>query len=332
MTVDEAIRRFLAELAIGRSERTVRTYATALHRFREYLATLPLPSPVPVASLGVDEAINFVEWLVNEHFGGEISKTTLRTYLAALSRFYTYLIREKLSPIPSDEHLRLKEAYRGFRRGSVRPLPRVPAEEAVERLLAAARSVPPRPGDRRYELRRLRNIAMLEALRCTGMRVGELVELRRGDLDYRQRAARVKGKGGRERMVYFDDVAWGALQTYLRARGDGARGSALYRLPLFARHDRRAGGRVLPLSTNSVRQVFRDLLKLADVDQPLTPHSLRHAFATRVLEATEDLAVVQDLLGHSSPSTTRIYAKVSSRRLREAHRRAFGYGGEGIDG
>lgn len=76
-------------------------------------------------------------------------------------------------------------------------------------------------------------------------------------------------------------------------------------------------------------RVFDDCLKLAGIEQPLTPHALRHTFATRALEVTEDLAVVQDLLGHASPATTRVYTRVSSRRLRQAHRQIFGYEGQG---
>ena len=325
MTIDEALQRFLADLALGQAVKTVRTYAGALNRFREYLAQIPLsPSTEPAARLTVNHAIDFVHWLSGEHFRDRpTSKATLRTYLAALSRFYAFLIREKLAVIPADEHERLKDAYRSFRRGGYRRLPRPAAPELVQRLIQAARSVPSRPEDRRYELRRLRNIALLEALRCTGTRVSELVSLRRGDLDYREQSARVVGKGDRERIVYFDEVAWQALQAYLDARQDGIKGRSLRELPLFARHDRAAGNRVLPLSTNTVRRVFEDCLELARIEQPLTPHTLRHTFATLALEATGDLAVVQDLLGHASPATTRIYAKVSARRLREAHRQMF---------
>jgi site-specific recombinase XerD len=334
MTIDEAIDKFLANLALGQAQKTVRTYAGALNRFREYLAQVPLPPATePASELTVDQAIDYVHWLSGEHFRDqEMSKSTLRTYLTALSRFYTYLIREKLAPIPAGEHERLKDAYRDFRRGGYRRLPKPAAEEAVDRLIQAARAVPSKPDDGRHELIRLRNIAILETLRCTGMRVGELVSLRRGDLDYRNRTARVIGKGDRERVVYFDDVAWRAVQVYLNARQDGARGRALYELPIFARHDRAAGDRVLPISTNTVRRVFDDCMKLAGIEQPLTPHSLRHTFATRALEVTEDLAVVQDLLGHASPATTRVYTRVSSRRLRQAHREIFGYKGRGDEG
>lgn len=326
MTIDEAMHRFLADLTLGQARKTVRTYAGALNRFREYLTQVPLsPATEPADRLTADHAIDFVHWLSGEHFRDRpMSKATLRTYLAAIARFYAYLIREKLAPIPADEYERLRGAYHDFRRGGYRRLPRPAAPEVVQQLVQAARSVLPRPDDRSYELRRLRNIAILESLRCTGARVGELVSLRRGDLDYRNQSARVIGKGDRERIIYFDDAAWQAIQTYLSARQDGVRGRALHELPLFARHDRAAGNQVLPLSTNTVRQVFEDCLKLAGIEQPLTPHTLRHTFATLALEATGDLAAVQDLLGHASPATTRVYAKVSARRLREVHRQIFG--------
>lgn len=326
LTIDEALDKFLADLALGQARKTVRTYAGALNRFREYLEQVPLPLTEPAARLTVDHAIDFVHWLSGEHFRNQtMAKATLRTYLAAVARFYAYLTRERLCPLAADEHERLRDAYRGFRRGGYRRLPRPAARETIQRLIQAARAAPVSADDPRGELRRLRNIALLETLRCTGARVGELVSLRRGDLDYANQAARVIGKGDRERVVYFDDTAWQAIQAYLNARQDGARGRALHELPLFARHDRGAGQRILPLSTNTVRQVFEECLRLAGIEQPLTPHTLRHTFATIALETTGDLAVVQDLLGHASPATTRVYAKVSSRRLHEAHRQIFGY-------
>jgi site-specific recombinase XerD len=218
---------------------------------------------------------------------------------------------------------RMRDAYAKYRRGFSRPLPKLPPEEAVTGLIDAAIRVKEQPKRPRLELARLRNIAMLQALRTSGMRVGELVGLKRDDLDYRLHTARVTGKGNKQRIVYFDDAAWNAIQAYLKARGDGARGRALYQQPLFARHDRRASSKVLPLTTDTVRMVFNSLARAAGIQVAMTPHSLRHAFATKVLEATGDLAVVQDMLGHSSPVTTRIYAKVSNKKMREAHHRAF---------
>ena len=186
---------------------------------------------------------------------------------------------------------------------------------------------------RTSELIRLRNIAMLETLRCSGMRVSELVSLKRGDLVREGQHAVVTGKGDKQRYVYFDDSAWAAIQTYLRARGDGGRtaGRSLGALPLFARHDKGAGRNVLGLTTNAVRHVLEVMIGLANAaaddtleqDHAITPHSFRHWFATRVLATTGDLAATQDLLGHASPATTRVYARVSAERLRAAHASVF---------
>lgn len=322
LTIEEAIEKFLHDSLLERSKQTTETYSQGMRRFKEYLVSTKHSPARNVATLSVDDALDCAKWLGEER---GIGKATLKTYLASISRFYAYLLREQLVDIPAAQIERMRETYHLYRKGGNRPLPKLPPDDAVIALIAAARQVQPQPKKPRLELARLRNIAMLEALRTTGMRVGELVGLKRNDLDYRNRAARVTGKGDKQRLVYFDDVAWNALQDYLKARNDGERGRALYQLPVFARHDRRVGKQTLPLTTDTVRQVFAALAREAQIDITLTPHSLRHAFATRVLETTGDLAMVQDMLGHSSPETTRIYAKVSSKKMREAHRAAFGY-------
>ena len=326
LTIEEAIQNYLRDLAVGQSPQTVETYSQGLARLKEFLVHSKHSPPTEAASsLTVDHALECAKWLSQER---AITKSTLRTYLASISQFYSYLLRERLVDLSATDVERMRDAYAKYRRGYSRPLPKLPPEEAVHALLDAARRVKPELSKPRLELARLRNIAMLEALRSSGMRVGELVGVKRDDLDYRQHTARVTGKGDKQRIVYFDDAAWDAIQIYLKERNDGARGRALYQLPLFARHDRRASNKVLPLTTDTVRLVFDALAREANIEITMTPHSLRHAFATKVLEATGDLAVVQDMLGHSSPATTRIYAKVSSKRMREAHRTAFNYRGK----
>jgi site-specific recombinase XerD len=329
LTIETAIQNYLRDLAVGQSAQTVATYSQGLARFREFLEATRHSPARAASTLGVDHALECAQWLSEEREGaaGKIAKATLRTYLTCLSRFYAYLLRSKIIDVSAADLKRMEEAFRNYRRGYHRPLPKLPPDDAVNALLAAARRVKPQPKKPRLELARLRNVAMLEALRSSGMRVGELVGLKRDDLDHRAHTARVTGKGDKQRVVYFDDAAWNAIQAYLKERNDGARGRALYQLPVFARHDRRASSRILPLTTDTVRMVFNTLARDAGIEIAMTPHSLRHAFATKLLEATSDLAVVQDMLGHSSPVTTRIYAKVSSKRMRDAHRAAFGYRG-----
>lgn len=328
ISIEQAVDNYLRDLAVGQSDQTVQTYSQGLARFKEFLLSISHSPADPAPSLSVDDALGCAQWLTSDRVSeaGPIAKATLRTYLASISQFYAFLLRENIVDLSASELERMRNAYKHYRRGYNRPLPKLPPEEAVRALLTAAHDSESQPKNPPLELARLRNIAMLEALRSSGMRVGELVKLRRDDLDYRAHSARVIGKGNKERVVYFDDNAWHAIESYLKERADGAKGRALYQLPVFARHDRGAGKETKPLTIETVRKVFAKLSRVAEIDVTLTPHSMRHAFATKILESTGDLAVVQDMLGHASPVTTRVYAKVSNKKIREAHRAAFNYG------
>lgn len=325
-TIHDAVEAFRRDLGIRRSGHTVEAYTTGLRHFEGYFREMgQAPEQTPVAAVTPDAAMSFVRWLQAKN---PVSHTTLDNYMTALSRFYRWLMLEDKAGFAAADYARLQERLADVRgRRPPRPLPHVPAEEAVQTLIAAAYEVPlpadpNTPDGRRATLRRLRDIALLEVLRSSGARVGEIVALRRGDLDYDRHAAVVTGKGRKQRRVFFDDKAWGALTHYLKARADGAGGRPLGTLPLFCRHDRGAGAKVLPLTTNSVRAAINDLCQRAGLDESITPHLLRHRFATGVLAATHDLAATQDLLGHASPTTTRIYARLTDEDTEEAHREA----------
>jgi len=325
MTVEHAIDHFLRDLGIGRAQRTVRTYATALNHFCHFLSDNSLdPAAAPATALTPDHALDWVRWL--DKHQPHLTRITLSTYITALLRFYSHLILEGLTGLSAERHEQLRARLHMIR-GKVRRdrLPKVPPSDILGRILAAARQAPHDPEDPRQHLRYLRNIAIVEILRSSGMRVGELVSLRRRDLIAHEHTAIVTGKGGKQRVVYFDETAWTALQTYLSVRHDSTTPQGLGSLPALARHDRGAGDRALPISTNAVRQVLSEFIDLAGLaEHGVTPHSFRHYFATRVLEATGDLGATQDLLGHASPNTTRIYAQLSSDTLRKAHEKAFG--------
>lgn len=326
MTLAEAIEAFRLDLGIRRSLHTVEAYTTALRHFEAFCTEAYQPAhQMPVASLLPDMALSFVRWLQANH---PVSPATLDNYVTAINRFYRWLLLEEKASFAAADYARLQERLADIRgRRPPRPLPRLPAEEAVQALVKAAYEVPMpadpnTPKGRRATLRRLRNIALIEALRSSGARVGEIVALRRGDLDYERQAAVVTGKGRKQRRIYFDERAWAALTHYLRVRQDGASGRSLASLPLFARHDQGAGNQVLPVTTNTVRAAIQELCQLAGLDESITPHLLRHRFATGVLSATHDLAVTQDLLGHASPTTTRIYTRLTAEDTEEAHREA----------
>jgi len=344
MTVDEAIAKYLGYIQASQSPGTSRTYATGLRHFAHFLATRSvLPRTTDVQSLTIAVATDYITWLYEyllERAGGQpekISESTKATYFAALSGFFEYLIVEaQLLPMSTSDYDALRKAMAKAakrRQRSELPPEKLPTQEIVQTLLAEA-SKPLELGEdtpegtrRRLDLARLRDIAIIHALLSSGMRVGELVRLERGHMLYQVKGAVVKyTKSKKEREVLFSESAWDAIQTYLKARADGAQKRPLASLPVFARHDSRAGTNVLPLTTRSVQNTFMDLASRAGILERfhLTPHTLRHYFATEFLSETGDLALTQYALGHSSPTTTRIYAQTKREDYRRAHRSIFG--------
>ena len=217
--------------------------------------------------------------------------------LSCLRQFYQHLVRQGL--IPEDPSARVDAPKLG------RPLPMSLSESEVEALLAAPDTDEPRGH---------RDRTMLEVLYASGLRVTELVTLTPSQVSLTQGVVRVMGKGSKERLVPLGEDAVGWLADYLR----GARMDVL-------------GGRMsdylFPTSRSDcmTRQAFWQLIKRyalqAGVAKPLSPHTLRHAFATHLLNHGADLRVVQMLLGHSDLSTTQIYTHVARERLKQLHAR-----------
>ncbi len=330
LTLEQAIAAFLADPTCGAGA-TRQTYAVALRRLLAYLPQAGHdPAQADVGVFGVSLALGWIGWLLDEQ---GLTERTALTYMAALSRFAHFVHNRRLAPLSADDLLRLQTELRQVRRVRRPPQrqPRTPSEDDVGALVRAAHTAASDEADASAELRRLRNIAILELLRSSGVRVGELVTLHRRDLEENVAGAAgrllVMGKGRRQRWAYADAAAWAALRAYLAARAplDGASGKALGGLPLFARHDKGVGGRIQPLTTRSVQIIIERLAAQAGLaERGVSPHSLRHYFATRVLRATGNLAVVQDLLDHRSPETTRVYAQVDEEQKKAAHGRAFG--------
>ncbi len=330
LDIAQALERYQKEVAMrtrSKDQRTVTTYSYPLRTFLRYLKekhNIHKGSPVDI--LTTQQAMDFLLWLEAGGHGEKLQDSTLDLYLVVLSDFYGFLTTERLVDIDPGDLEAMRRRFRNIRRRLIRKLPRDYTDDVIKAIIAAARAVPSDPEKPRQELRRLRDIAIVECLRSSGMRVGELVDMRRGDLNPEGRSADIIGKGRVQRRVFFDKPAWRALQTYLAARNDGARDGPLYQKPVFARHDRRAGDKVLPLSTRSVESIIERLVKLADVPEgvKITPHAFRHYFATKFLAESRNLAVVQDALGHASPDTTRIYARVRPVDLEEAYRDVWG--------
>ncbi|MDE0198171.1 MAG: tyrosine-type recombinase/integrase [Caldilineaceae bacterium] len=326
MSISSTIESYLEAADTGTAY-TRRTYRTAMNLFRQYLAEKGIPPEVKdLEDLDVDRLLAFSTWLLE---AASIGQRTLTTYLAAMMAWVSYLQVRGWLPFTPQELARLQEGIKHVRRTQRPPelIPHPPRPEEMEMLVTAAReTVLRRPDDPRARLAKLRDIAIVETLRCTGLRVGELVSLTRKQLEDQDRAVWVVGKGNKVRRVYFDERSWDAIHHYLQARQsfDGATGRPLSDLPVFARHDKKSGSKVLPLSTQSIQNTIRRLAEGAGLGaKGITPHALRHFFATRIYQTTHDLAVTQTALGHASPNTTRIYAKLEDNAVRDAHREAF---------
>ncbi|NIA20903.1 MAG: tyrosine recombinase XerC [Anaerolineaceae bacterium] len=227
------------------------------------------------------------------------SRATIARKLATLRSFYKFLVRTgELADSPVQVIRTPKQERR---------LPKFLDPDEIERLLEA-----PKGGD----LLTLRDRAILETLYSTGMRVSEACQLNIEDLDTFGEVARVRGKGKKERLAPIGSYALKAIRNYLQARQGDPNSAAFDRRPLFLnRHGKR-------LSQRSVRRKLAKYLAEAGLDPSVSPHTLRHSFATHMLNRGADLRAVQELLGHRSLSTTQIYTHVTMRRMQEVYNRA----------
>ncbi|HYE60987.1 MAG TPA: tyrosine recombinase XerC [Phycisphaerales bacterium] len=239
------------------------------------------------------------------HLGTQqYSAATMARKIATLRSFYKWADRRGLC---AGNPMTVIRTPRQAKR-----LPKAITIDQVERLLAA-------PGD--AEVLGRRDRAMLETLYSTGIRVSELVGLAVEDLDLAGEALRVRGKGKKERIVPLGSHAIASINRYLdMMRADAKFGPVINnghsRLPLFIN---KHGGR---LSSRSVRRKLDKYLKQVGLDPSISPHTLRHSFATHLLDNGADLRSVQELLGHQSLSTTQVYTHLSTQRMQDAYNKA----------
>lgn len=288
--MDAAVAAFLRHLDRERnaSPHTIRAYGEDLAQFRSFLRDELRREPRP---RDVDHLL-IRGFLARLHREGK-SKTTAARKLATLRTFFRYLAREgilKRNPARPLASPRLE-----------RRLPPHLSEADVAGILAA-------PGDGDSALRAR---AILELLYGTGIRCGELVGLDLDALDLASGLVRVLGKGSKERIVPFGGRAKEALRLYLPARA-----RARPRTPALFLNLR--GGR---LTDRSVRNILKGRLQAAAIRQRVSPHTLRHAFATHLLERGADLRAIQELLGHASLSTTQRYTHVDAQHILEIYRK-----------
>ncbi|MEM1231722.1 MAG: site-specific tyrosine recombinase XerD [Pseudomonadota bacterium] len=285
--LDPEIAQFLDEvwLEAGLSDNTLAGYRRDLTALRNMLG-----SPLLQASAAALEGV-----LAARFENGSSARSAAR-WLSSVRRFYRQAVAN--GRMHTDPSAGLKSPRLG------RPLPKTLSEQDVERLLAAPAV---------DTLQGLRDRTMLELLYATGLRVSELVTLTPSAVNLRQGVVRVLGKGGKERLVPLGEQAAAWVARYLAARTDASVGAPLAGAALFPSNRGRA------MTRQTFWHAIRKYALKAGIAAPVSPHVLRHAFATHLVNHGADLRAVQLMLGHADLSTTQIYTHVAAQRLKSLH-------------
>ena len=284
------------EVEKGRALKTIENYD---HYLSVFLKHTEIKNPKDITDEVVRE---FRMWLNrqstgnNRQTGETMSKKTQNYYLIALRAFLKYLARREIASMPSERIELAKVSERSLDLIS-------PAE--LSRLLDAPEG---------SEIKELRDKAILELLFSTGLRVSELCSLN-NDTDLSLGEFSIRGKGGKVRVVFVSDEARRAVSNYLKARKD-------MNDALFVQVGRETKSKdAAPLTRRSIERIVKHYAIKAGISKKVTPHVIRHSFATDLLSNGADLRSVQMLLGHANIATTQIYTHVTDKALRDTHKR-----------
>jgi integrase/recombinase XerC len=302
--LDECLTQFFEHLRYERnvSEHTLRNYRSDLEQFLDYLAPAdPQTGKRSEPAIEQIDHITIREWLASLHSANK-KKTSVARKLATLRTFFQFLVREaviELNPAKLVSTPRLEK--------------RLPKHLSVEDVIRFIETP-----DVETELGK-RDRAMLELMYATGVRVSELTKLDLRDIDFKKKLIRVTGKRRKERIVPFGDPAHEALKSYLDVRN-----KFLMTAPVSLREPEALflnyqGTRI---TTRSVGRMVEKYIRICAGMHGISPHGLRHSFATHLLDSGADLRDIQELLGHARLSSTQIYTHVSMEKLIEVYDKA----------
>jgi integrase/recombinase XerC len=311
---DKWIQKFLAHLATdrGASVYTQRNYKQALMEFsRWHTESLKSEVQSPKSAAGVawekltrDDFRSFVRFLGRNN----LSRAATQLRFSALRTFYKFLIRHgaaESSPIKNLSLPKLeKRLPKFFTKPQMEALLVAPFELLkIQKTKKAGRPV--------SQIAALRDVAVLETIYSCGLRVSELCGLRVDDIDWSEQIVRVRGKGKKERLVPIGKPALMAIQDYWNMFKQPPGGAS----PIFFAETKKRA----PLAPVQLARRLKQFLAIAGLDPGLTPHKLRHSYATHLLDAGADLRSVQELLGHAHLVTTQVYTHVTTERLKKAY-------------
>ncbi len=297
--MDEALADFLRHLALEKnaSALTVKSYREDLNQLIAFFREKYEGQNLSPAQINSRHLRAFTVWLHDKGY----AKSTVARRIAAVRSWFRFLLRQGAVPTNPSEGLR------GPRQD--KKLPHFMAEDALGKLL----NTPPPDS-----MLGLRDRAILETLYSAGLRVSELTGLNLDDIDLDAGVATIRGKGKKERLAFFGGPSLAALKTWLEAR----------RIVLNSQTKNREADAVFlnqrgtRLTSRSVGRLMEKYLAEAGLDPRTTPHTLRHSFATHLLDHGADIRSVQELLGHSSIATTQIYTHVTTQRLKDSYQKA----------
>jgi len=274
----------------GTSPRTLEAYRRDVERLVEYATTKGAASPIDVTSRMLREFIYYLKDI-------GLSPASIRRGISAVRTYFKFLLADGVVARDPSERLETPKRWR--------TLPEVLSVDEIERLLAAPSLDDPLV---------FRDRAMLELAYGAGLRVSEWITLCVRDLILEEKLVRVFGKGSKERLVPIGRSAIAAVATYIREqRPKLEKGQGKGVLFLNARGE--------PLTRMGAWKILRRYVDLAGIKKSVSPHTLRHSFATHLLEGGADLRAVQEMLGHADISTTQIYTHVDREYLRTVHRK-----------
>lgn len=297
MYLSEALDNFIESIEVegGRSKKTAENYTLYIERFIEFAGD------IKVSEISYELVRKYRLWLNRyENYNGvNLGKSTQAYHLIALRRLLTYLSKRDIKSLEPTK-IELPKM--------TKPQVNFLHYEEVERLLGVI------PQDTELGLR---DRAILELLFSSGLRVSELINLNRDHINTKRREFSVRGKGNKDRPIFISKTASQHIDNYLKSRKDNLS-------PLFINYSKRCttpslDGNYRRLTARSVQRMIEKYARLAGITKKVSPHTMRHSFATDLLLNGADLRSVQSMLGHASISTTQIYTHITDQHLKDVY-------------
>ncbi len=312
ISIQKTVDLFIQNISLSRSENTERTYRNAMKAFLQMLSESGIDPDASVDLLSEKVFSSYAKYLK------AYSPSTESLYINVAKNYFEFLAAEE---IKSFNLFQTKLLIKNRTRKPGIRLPQFPQHNIETVLEFAQNQLPGLPCETEQDkLINLRDSAFLITLADTGLRIHEACSLRRGTIDWFSNKAIIIGKGNKQAVIRFSDRSIERLRIYLNERSmlDGATGLPLASLPIFARHDKGAGSKILPITTKTGRLIVSSRVEEAlgkEAVGTITPHSFRHYFVTNVLKKSGNMKLAQEFARHSSVTVTQRYTHLTDEDL-----------------